>query len=111
MYGQESTATTLCHTRDSGRKSRESRHAAQIESEREMGVDPRCPDREATGHVAHVVEARNPAALRGRCVHGARFIGAATGVDHVVRAAGYSPLIPIVIKVDVQRSMNTNRGV
>ena len=76
-----------------------------------MGVDARGPDREAAGHMAHVVEARNPAAFCGRRVHGARFVGAATGVDDVVRAAGYGSLIPAVIQIDMKRPVNANRGV
>ena len=64
-----------------------------------MGVDARGPDREAAGHVAHVVEARNPPAFCSRSVYGARFVGAATGVDDVVRAAADGAVVPRVMQI------------
>src|SRR5882724_6377756 len=101
MYGEESTATTPCHTRDPGRMSRtlrrnvpshRSRHAAQIESEWKVRLDPGLSHGVGARNVPHVVEAGDAAAFGRGCIDRANLVGAAAGVHHVVRAARNCPL-------------------
>src|SRR6187431_1893143 len=110
-YGRESTATTPCHTRDSGRMSRTSRHAAQIESERKVRIQLRLSHRETAWHVPHVVETGNPPTLGGCRVDRSHLGGTTTGVNDVIGAARDRALIPAIVNVDVQRSVDADRRV
>src|SRR6478752_595979 len=108
MYGRESTATTMCHTRDSGRMSRNSRHAAQIESERKVRIELGLSHCETAWHVPHVVEAGNPSTFGGRRVDRPHFVGSTTGVNDVIRATRDRALVPVIVDVDVQRPVDAD---
>src|SRR5260370_18597036 len=76
-----------------------------------LGVDGGLGDAEASRHVTHSIETRNPPALRRRRIHGPVVRGTAARMYHVVSAAENGSPIPLVVDVEVERRVNADRRV
>src|SRR5260370_2600060 len=76
-----------------------------------MGVDVGLGDAEASRHVPHSIETRNPPALRRRRIHGPVVRGTAARMYHVVSAAENGSAIPLAVDVGVERRANADRRV